>query len=1016
MKAVTDDRMAAMFDLELAKYRDNGSGLMNELITDKNISKALLMNRIDINLFASESFVNKFTMKTQVKDFKEAAKISGFEVQIDGKKTKVPSKDNKFVAGAKKFGKAAASVIGRGAISYTLDDQLMYKTVTSPDKSFKPVDMTVKKAMATDIRRSLKEDESSLIPKVYKRMLLNTSAASDVYAKWAGMLQDYDFGYAPLPDDVAKTFKEKSIDKWKDEAFYTYPDLELMSYSDVAPSGSIRGMLPSYRDLGIPLYGVKETTEKARTENDLVEPDFYFFNLKIKDLSTRNISFDSAVKERGDLHDAEGARIKENVDKYQKEEVVSLAKDKAEFDKNQATSEGANVDRTGGGNVPDPIDGVSDTKFAKDFGNKNGNTIEDTVVGIVDGDTVDLKKTGRVRLKGIDTPEGPKYDKDGKITKEAEPGYAEAKEFLEEILPVGTVITVNVDAVDSSTNYKDIYGRALVYLDLKDKDVNHEILKKDLAVVDLRCASSRTGTYLDTPGVRTNAPNPNMTERGFGGAEGQTAEYTSMLNVSADGAIKKSKDPDAKFDGINIYDQDHLKNMRSYFEQSISDDMFRMVRAFPTYKLYFVEEDNEAENLWDDLYAYNAIESIEVHKSKDNASDSAVITVSNMSGNLDHDLLPRPKEALRVVGGEVRKYQDEIESMRLKSGRRIMIKMGYSTNVNELTTVFTGKVTSVQYGDMVTFEAQGYGVELLQPKGYDYKKSYLNSYSAVPYNILLNMLKSPEVQHFGKRGFGNLLEGGSAYGNTIVRDEKDLSIWARYKFAPQEQNIYINRTNRFLNLIKVNTEFRTYKTTIWEVFQEMARRCPGNITAVVPYDKRATIFYGLPNQPYLWTGGVEIPLIKKAMDMWRENKKLYDYKKLASNDNNVLRTEGRGQLSRGFGRTGNQTVNVDKNSIAIWIKVKKGSGLTKDEAVKIEYSLKNDFNSSVIGRNVIDLAIIVIHSEPERFNKIFGVSVSSLLGRVSLELADPKNNNLFVDQRGNIVTENFKDLYSLLLL
>ncbi len=85
-----------------------------------------------------------------------------------------------------------------------------------------------------------------------------------------------------------------------------------------------------------------------------------------------------------------------------------------------------------------------------------------TVVGVVDGDTIDVEigsRTERVRLIGIDTPE----------TKQ--PGTPvecfgpEASEFTAALLPVGTLVRLERDVVG-----RDDYGRVLGYVHLIDED------------------------------------------------------------------------------------------------------------------------------------------------------------------------------------------------------------------------------------------------------------------------------------------------------------------------------------------------------------------------------------------------------------------------------------------------------------------------------------------------------------------------------------------------------------------
>ena len=48
-------------------------------------------------------------------------------------------------------------------------------------------------------------------------------------------------------------------------------------------------------------------------------------------------------------------------------------------------------------------------------------------------------------------------------------------------------------------------------------------------------------------------------------------------------------------------------------------------------------------------------------------------------------------------------------------------------------------------------------------------------------------------------------------------------------------------------------KFYTKNTTIWNIAKELELRHPGFVAMVVPFDERATLFFGRPEQPYWWT-------------------------------------------------------------------------------------------------------------------------------------------------------------------
>jgi Staphylococcal nuclease homologue len=85
--------------------------------------------------------------------------------------------------------------------------------------------------------------------------------------------------------------------------------------------------------------------------------------------------------------------------------------------------------------------------------------------GGIDGDTVDLDTGGRVRLIGIDAPEG---DECG--------GSAATKAMR------GLALNKRVVLVKGAATDKDRYGRLLRYVDVKGTDAGLALLKRGLAV------------------------------------------------------------------------------------------------------------------------------------------------------------------------------------------------------------------------------------------------------------------------------------------------------------------------------------------------------------------------------------------------------------------------------------------------------------------------------------------------------------------------------------------------------
>lgn len=96
--------------------------------------------------------------------------------------------------------------------------------------------------------------------------------------------------------------------------------------------------------------------------------------------------------------------------------------------------------------------------------------VNDTVVKVVDGDTVDTKIVGRIRILGIDTPE---------VYGGKECWGPEASDFAKETLTGKTVIVRR----DITQDKEDHYGRTLAYVILQDGS-NYSVLAAEAGAAE----------------------------------------------------------------------------------------------------------------------------------------------------------------------------------------------------------------------------------------------------------------------------------------------------------------------------------------------------------------------------------------------------------------------------------------------------------------------------------------------------------------------------------------------------
>jgi len=112
---------------------------------------------------------------------------------------------------------------------------------------------------------------------------------------------------------------------------------------------------------------------------------------------------------------------------------------------------------------------TSDRSGDPNGGAQSAPDVSDTVVRVVDGDTVVLRSAGRSRLIGVDTPEV--FGRPGCYGEEA-------SEFAKRTLRPGMTVKVERDAEP-----RDRYGRSLIYLTLSDgRSFNELLLDEGFAV------------------------------------------------------------------------------------------------------------------------------------------------------------------------------------------------------------------------------------------------------------------------------------------------------------------------------------------------------------------------------------------------------------------------------------------------------------------------------------------------------------------------------------------------------
>ena len=237
-----------------------------------------------------------------------------------------------------------------------------------------------------------------------------------------------------------------------------------------------------------------------------------------------------------------------------------------------------------------------------------------------------------------------------------------------------------------------------------------------------------------------------------------------------------------------------------------------MNRAFPTFKLLLAEEDNLSKfYMFDDFYSYSSVLSVEVIRYQDKP-DTAVIQLSNLTNLLSHKLYdksiegkfdfekdPRPEigesddgsaiqapisgrgvaEKTRgrfgrdlTAGFDKSGKQMPLQYFPLQTGTKLQIRMGFSNNPDELFPIFSGIITQLEEGELITIVAQGFAVELMESEPSDLSyNGYLSlSFLGGVATKLMTGARSIVQGDFAK-GAGLVVRGlgkGPAYGGFAV--------------------------------------------------------------------------------------------------------------------------------------------------------------------------------------------------------------------------------------------------------
>lgn len=256
-------------------------------------------------------------------------------------------------------------------------------------------------------------------------------------------------------------------------------------------------------------------------------------------------------------------------------------------------------------------------------------------------------------------------------------------------------------------------------------------------------------------------------------------------------------------------------------------------KMFPTFKLYFIEEDTGVWRSSADYYSHNAIQSIEIVSSKESAGKTAVIRLSNVTNTLTNKLSFH-READDVLNLDGTSKDAFFGTLDVKPGTAVMIKMGYAPNDKFLDTLFVGRIIEMNAGPIVEMVCQSYGSQLnyhIVSEHFGLLSTRVREYGDVA-SALLDSI--PGLEKLGKLPLFGIF-GGDFSGKNL-RNIKGkpgdrfllgnlLGSVSALSFAqdnPRDENIYLPYSLIPERFHHPTFDWLVYEQSVWESLRELS--------------------------------------------------------------------------------------------------------------------------------------------------------------------------------------------------
>ncbi len=343
--------------------------------------------------------------------------------------------------------------------------------------------------------------------------------------------------------------------------------------------------------------------------------------------------------------------------------------------------------------------------------------------------------------------------------------------------------------------------------------------------------------------------------------------------------------------------------LHSFYDMIVNDKRGRLLRAFPTYYLVFIDEGRKIGSwkLFDNFYNMSAISEIQVTKSRKIPTDTCTFTMSNLYmsyadtydnsvyqqyvdiyGIKDvYDSLFSPRSYLEKED-MVRRRKQLRDTTVISPGVRIHARLGYGSDASKLPIVFNGKIAEVDCGEVVNVVCQGDGGELCNPlntlgeitaKNFQTGQHYITWFKDIrgsfmrggesPRNLAVKLINAEYngtkkifrdmtqnrffadnpfgIYHFGNRRFQDIFVDGETVQNLYeVSNETLLSGY----------NTLINDKTQTACTPTINCTLQD--KTYWEILNLCANSGDGYYAAIRDFGFRSTVCLCKANHYYAY--------------------------------------------------------------------------------------------------------------------------------------------------------------------